>query len=327
MTILELDLEVLQHGMLASMFFDGATAVIIRCREAMQRMWATMMDGSEEALPWEVNLADLARNYHGSGNITTTLGDMFYMQPGAHGYFARKFEIRRDAEGIPRGTNPAGFWQQQGGEYRIATATLSDCCTLADKIAEALTPSGQAISPYRVAVHRLKYHSTVADYERLAGVMANSLGRWGRMGIRVDAHRQTLARPLRRRGVSDALGWMLALQLLRRPASILNRAVAAHDRQHDISSSQWLVEGPHFDDRMFTALSGDRHNVHTQVFYDGSWHNLPVSRGTIAVLPGKRAERRWGVPATCHRVVLEQRDHPALAETRTTNSTILIGAV
>lgn len=324
--IVELDLEALQHGSLASIFFDGACAVLVRCGDAMPRMWKNLMENAGEVLPWESSLTDMARNYHGSGNITTSVGDVFYIQPGAHGYFARKLEISRSGQdGAPCAT-PASFWQTTG-EYRIAHTTLSDCCALADRITAALVPRGRQPPQYRVALHRLKYQRCIGDYQQLAAIAANSLGRWGRLGARVDAYRQALARPLSARGLSDALSWMMIMPALRPIIVSLSRTIARCDPRSNLPDANWLVERPHVDNRFFTGLSGDRQNVRTEVFCKGAWLHLPLSRDTVAIFPGTRSERLWGLRATCHRVVLEQGHDPLPSEARTTNSTILIGAL
>jgi len=326
-SVRDIGLEELSCGTLAAIFSAGAAAVVVHCGEEMRRLWAVLMENADERLPWEASLFDLVRNYHGCEDITTTLGDMFYIQPGAHGYYARKFEILRHGQNGTPCVMPPVFWQPTGA-YRMPEATISECCMLADRIAAAFVPDGLIGAPYRVAVQRLKYHASAADYRQLAGITANALGRWGRLGFRVDAHRQMLARPLKARGLSDALGWMMAMPPLCRLAAGLNGMVASHDRQRNIAEGDWLIEGPHYDERFFTALSGDRSNVRSEVFWNGTWLPLPISRETITVFPGNLAEQAFGLRATCHRVVLEQHGHDAPpSETRTTNTTLLLGAV
>lgn len=325
MSIVELDLDGLQPGQLGAIFVGGASAVIAYCCDTMHRMWTDLMENPEEVMPWEASLTNLARNYHGSGNITTSLGDMFYMQPGAHGYLARKVEILRGAGGQPSHVTPSAFLQKTG-QYQLPEALVSRCCGLVERITAALIPCGQPAPSYRVAVHRLKYHSELTDYQLLAAVTENSLGRWGRAGIRADLHRRTLAGPLNARGLSDALGWMMVTPLLRPLITGLSRKLARYDASGRVRDGTWLVERPHVDSRFFTGLSGDRRNVRTEIFYKDAWHRLPLSRDAIAIFPGTIAQRQWGLQPTRHRVVLE-RDDPNPQETRTTNSTILFGAV
>src|SRR3546814_14626209 len=95
MVIVELAAEELCHGTLATVFANGAAAAVVRCNDEVRRLWAQLLENPQEQLPWEAPLIDIARNYHGHGDITASLGDVYYFQPGHHSYIARKIELAR----------------------------------------------------------------------------------------------------------------------------------------------------------------------------------------------------------------------------------------
>src|SRR3546814_5161741 len=76
MVIVELAAEELCHGTLATVFANGAAAAVVRCNDEVRRLWAQLLENPQEQLPWEAPLIDIARNYHGHGDITASLGDV-----------------------------------------------------------------------------------------------------------------------------------------------------------------------------------------------------------------------------------------------------------
>src|SRR3546814_4319533 len=72
---------------------------------------AQLLENPQEQLPWEAPLIDIARNYHGHGDITASLGDVYYFQPGHHSYIARKIELARAAEDGSLESRPSTFIQ------------------------------------------------------------------------------------------------------------------------------------------------------------------------------------------------------------------------
>src|SRR3546814_15893237 len=80
----ELAAEVLLHCTLATGFANGAAASVVSCNDEVRRLWAQLLENPQEQLPWEAPLIDIARNYHGHGDITAILGDVYYFQPGHH---------------------------------------------------------------------------------------------------------------------------------------------------------------------------------------------------------------------------------------------------
>src|SRR3546814_6284086 len=61
--------EELCHGTLATVFANGAAAAVVRCNDEVRRLWAQLLENPQEQIPWEAPLIDIARNYHGHGDI------------------------------------------------------------------------------------------------------------------------------------------------------------------------------------------------------------------------------------------------------------------
>src|SRR3546814_10545760 len=101
MVIVELAAEELCHGTLATVFANGAAAAVVRCNDEVRRLWAQLLENPQEQLPWEAPLIDIARNYHGHGDITASLGDVYYFQPGHHSYI-RSEEHTSDLQSLMR---------------------------------------------------------------------------------------------------------------------------------------------------------------------------------------------------------------------------------
>ncbi len=62
--------------------------------------------------------------------------------------------------------------------------------------------------------------------------------------------------------------------------------------------------------------------------YDGKqWEELFVDLDSIAIFPGRPAERRYSLPPTLHRVLQQGgADAPKPDDPRTSNVTLLLGA-
>ncbi len=327
MVILELGIEELSHGVLAAGFAKGAVAALVHCKTETRGLWAHLMADESEVLPWEAPLVDIARNHHGSTDITLTLGDAFYFQPGQHAYIARKIEIARDDASGQFAVNPPAF-HQGGSLFAPSGETLAACWSIGERIMLALTPEGSEQRPYRVAIQRLKYQANWLDFNGLMEMTENSLARWGRIGFALDRNRQRLARPLSQKGPSDFLGMLMMLPILRSIVAGLNALAARFDTVHHCDPSHRIVERAHCDERYFSGLYGSRDTVRTEVFADGKWVELPIGMDSIAIFPGKMAARHFGLRPTLHRV-LHIGDGPGdrAGEARTRNVTVLIGAV
>jgi len=318
----------LTPGVLAAQFVAGKAAVLVRCPGVISELWKGLMEDDDEQLPWQAPLIDIARNYHGSADITVSLGDLFYFQPGQHGYIARKIALSRTGEDGALVVRPSFFVQ---GEEKFATREqiLDLCWSIGDRLMMAMTPPGAKLCDYTVAVQRLKYQQSARDFDKLDALARNSLGRWGRAGFSLDQRRLEAAGPLQRKGVSDFYGMVAQIPAVRTLARGVNRIFSRRDRRAQMLPGHRLVEAAHYDHRYFSALCGQRKNIETHIFVGGAWYNLPISMDTLAILPGSIAAAKFGVPQTLHRVVhIDDEDEPPEhlpADRRAENVTLLIG--
>ena len=324
MGILEMSIDELSNGSLRAAFTSGAHAVVIYCGAEVKRLWAGLLEDGREQLPWEAPLIDIARNHHGSRHVTSTLGDLYYFQPGEHGYIARKMQLSTGEDGVLQ-VKPNQFWQGSDS-YATPRDTLEHCRDLADRIMDALSPPAAPKPAFNVMVQRLKYQASHADFDKLADLARDGLGRWGRVGFNVDRNRQDAAGPLRRKGWSDLFGWLMLSPWLAWLARQANKLFVGSDPYRRGRSGDRVVEHPHYDARFFTGLCGARDNVRTEAFVDGSWQELPVSLDALTIFPGRKAEGMFGMRATLHRVVQTSAPVPKTNQsTRTMNVTLLIG--
>lgn len=324
--IAEQEYQELEPGSLARLFSAGHVAVLVRCPDVLAPLWQGLLENPDEQMPWEAPLVDIARNYHGSGDITASLGDLFYFQPGHHGYIARKMALSRGQEEDPVTMHPPSFVQGRR-HYAPGPALLDQCWSIGRRLMMALAPDGTPPGDMQIVVQRLKYQESAEDFDRLGALARNSLGRWGRAGCGLDERRWQAAGVLSLRGLSDLYGMLADAPGVGRLLRRLNRLLLHGDRRRDIAPDQTLIEGAHFDHRYFSALCGERSQMLTQVFADGRWIDLPIDRATLAVFPGSMATQAYGVRHVLHRVLhVEKPGQVGGRNPRTDNVTLLIGA-
>lgn len=322
----ELDLQDLVPGSLARLFNAGCLAVVVRCPDLVAALWRDLLENPEERMPWESPLVDIARNYHGDRDITKSLGDLFYFQPGRHGYIARKMALTcTDGE---RGVavQPPSFVQGRQ-QYSPTQPVLDRCWSTGQRLMAALVPEGKPPVPFKVVVQRLKYQERFSDFGQLQALARNSLGRWGRAGCALDKERERAAGMLSPRGISDLYGLLAHVPAVGRLMQWVNTMLQRHDRSRSIGAEQHLIEAAHYDNRFFTALCGRRDRIVTQIFDGDAWVDLPIGLTEFAVFPGTLSAKSYGVPPVLHRVVhvgeARASDAPDL---RTDNVTLLIGS-
>lgn len=326
----ELPLEDLTPGALAALFEAGKAAVLVRCPDVVAELWRHLLENKDEQLPWEAPLVDIARNYHGCGDITASLGDLFYFQFGQHGYIARKIALTRDGDEGRIVADPPYF--VQGSErFSSEQSVLNLCWSVGNRLMAAMSPGGIPPPDYEVTIQRLKYQETTQDFEHLAALVRNSLGRWGRLGCRLDERRIEAAGPLRPKGISDFYGILAHVPLVRPIVRAINAMLARRDsRMTSLPPGQRLIEGAHYDYRYFSALCGKRRDTVTQIFVKGVWHDLPVDLNTLAIFPGSMSTRKFGMPHVLHRVLhvpgADGDQDDGDADARTQNVTLLIGS-
>ena len=314
-------------GSLWRLFASGHVAVQVHCPDLLSSLWHELMEQPEEQLPWQAPLVTIARNYHGSGDITSSLGDLFYFQKNRHGYIARKIALARKNDTGSIIARPSYFHQNER-RYATPQRVLERCWNLGRQLMEAISPEGSSSPPFEIAIQRLKYQESINDFCKLEALSQNSLGRWGRAGCAIDEKRSEAAGILSRRGWSDLYGLMMHIPVIRTMAKWFNEKLLQKDPVRNIDPERRIIEGAHVDYRYFTALCGHRKTTLTQVFSNGKWQDLAIDLNSIVVFPGTLANEKFGSPQVLHRVLhLEgneaktKRRNPRLDDV-----TLLIGA-
>lgn len=326
--IAKVPLQELTAGSLARLFAQGNVAVLVQCPDLVSEIWRELLENEQEQMPWQAPLVNIARNYHGCGDITASLGDLFYFQPGRHSYIARKIALSREEEAGAVAASPPSFVQDSGC-YKPSQAILHRCWSLGQLLMAAISPDGALPDHFQVTVQRLKYQETSEDFAKLGDLSRNSMGRWGRIGCMLDQHRWEAAGALSPRGLSDLYGFIMQVPVVRQLAKRINEMLRVRDATRQLRPGERLIEGAHYDYRYVTALCGRRDRILTQVFAGGEWHDLAIDLNTLAVFPGTLASRAFGLPNVLHRVVHVEGDpkSPQVRNPRTDDVTLLIGAV
>src|SRR3546814_18619296 len=82
----------------------------------------------------------------------------------------------------------------------------------------ALTPKDKSLQDCKIALQRLKYQRSSGDFDRLAAMTGNALGRWGRLGAAIVVCRSKSAGPFLRTGLSHLFSALILLPLFLRLA-------------------------------------------------------------------------------------------------------------
>jgi hypothetical protein len=311
-------LDELGPGVLLQAFVTGKSAAIIECGDFVETLWSMLLEDPHEKLPWELPLVDLARNHVRGKDLPSTLGDVFYFQPGHHSYIARKLEISP----LDGQVSPSKF-RQGDEEVSPSPEVVNLCCSFVDKIMMAISPPGKPIPKYKVAVQRLKYQADWGDYQALTELVEDSLARWGRKGYVLDVLRSQVAGPFSLKGISDLMA-LVMMMTRRREAMNKKSKIAGNDHEGSNSPAR-IYEHSHTDFRFFTALCGSRSNVRTEVLVDGKWLELPVNLNAIAIYPGTIGLKGTSIEPTTHRVVHRISHEESCG--RASNVTVVLGAV
>lgn len=317
-------LESLTEGSISRLFDEGALAVVIDCRQILGPIWADLLENDTEKLPWQSTMRDMARNHHAGRDLGGHVGDMFHYTPHRISYIARKFEITRPPSSDELKVHPP-FFIQDDEQFVYPPGLIDTCWELSSRIMLALTPAGKSVSNYRTAVHRLKYERDAECVQRYYALTRSAVGRWAQLGFQVDMLREQAHGPLRHPGISDLFAMLSLAGPLRRGLERINARFSSSTRTA-IPDGTLLIGKAHYDGRYFSAMCGDRSNISTEVFDGKRWHELPMSRDSLIVVPGLHAEAEFGIKPTLHRILhrlTEEGERPQ--ETPAANVTLLFG--
>lgn len=313
-------------GFLLPIFKSGAIAVILDGDQRFQRLWDGLMpymagaDGSPpERPPWQLPLVEIARNHLARGGLDCA-GDVIHFTPGRIAYIARKLELSSKAGEGAHDCVPSCFIQD-GQRFEPDAEVLQLSRNVAADILQGLVPSETEPPSHRIVIHRLKYEHIQDDIDHLCNLVESASGRWAQLGYRLDRFRETARGPFSVPLVVDVFAILCLAPWLRPALQRINAHYIATDRKRSVPDGHRLIGKPHYDGRIFSALSGDRDTIRTELFDGRNWHEVVLKPGQFLVIPGLSA-RKFGIRPTLHRVLHTGSDR----ECRTMNVTLLLGA-
>lgn len=304
--IMHLDASQLAAGGLGALFREGAIGVVIKGDPRIQKAWEMLLprmkaaDAGEERLPWEAPVVDLARNHYSDGGLNCT-GDVMHFSPGRIGYIGRKLELEPDpATGGLRCFPPV--LGQGAASFTPDPAALDICWRIVTDLFSGLVGPGKVPTPFKAVVQRLKYQHSYSDIGRLCDLVESASGRWSQLGYRLDRYREMGRGPFAAQGLADIFALLCLLPWLRPAVMKLNGLFHRADRKHAVAEGESIIGKPHYDGRYFSALSGERDTILTQLFDGRRWHGVELNSGELLVIPGLAA-RQFGLRPTLHRVL------------------------
>jgi hypothetical protein len=306
-TIAHLEAGQLASGSLAALFREGAIAVVIKGDSRVQRAWESLLprmagsgDSSNELLPWEAPFVDLGRNHYAEGGLNC-IGDVVHFSPGRISYIGRKLEVSEEKANGTLSCEPP-FFSQGGAMFRPDAGVIDLCWQIVADLFSAIAGPGRAVPAHKVVIQRLKYEHAYGDIEGLYRLVESASGRWSQLGYRLDRYREMARGPFTLPGIADVYALLCLSPWIRSGLEKLNARFEKGDRKHAVAAGQRIIGKPHYDGRYFSALTGERDNIRTEVFDGRRWHDVALRPDELLVLPGLAA-RKLGLKPTMHRVL------------------------
>jgi hypothetical protein len=323
--LVEIAIKDLRSGLLGEKFSAGCHAAIVRCDGEFRQIWQHLMENPLEQLPWQGSLLDIARNHRGGSKLSDHLGDMFHFIPGSLAYVARKFELQCDSANNRIEATPRTFLQGNS-LYSIADKAIELCWHFCKRFMLSVVPPGYQVQPWKAVVHRLKYQGNKQDNQQLYALASHSVGNWAQLGCWLDTRREETWGPLNRKGLADIFALISLAAPLRPLLDSFNTQFKRYDYQHTVPKGVNIIGKPHYDNRYFSALSGDHSNIATEILVGKNWVHLPIDIDCFLVLPGLLAKKKFGLSPTLHRVVQIDAANDAGAICNGQDATLLFGA-
>lgn len=325
--IVSVDAASLASGSLAELFAGGALAVVVCHLPYLRMLWEGLLESSVEQLPWQGTVRDMAYNHYAGKDLGGHVGDVLHYTPYRIAYIARKFALTKHQDAAELVPIPAVF-HQKGGQYAIPAEVTRACWLMTGQIMSWMTPSGRQRDHYEAVVHRLKYEKDIQLIERHYALAKSAVGRWAQLGHRIDMLREEARGPLGHKGISDLFAICSLLGPLRTVLGPINKAMSPNDVRNTIPEGMSLIGKPHYDGRYFSAMCGARSSIRTEAFDGHAWHELPIERDSLVIIPGLEAKPAFGLRPTLHRILHRPSpDASAPADMpEAPNVTLLLGA-
>ncbi len=324
--IVNADAASLTAGSLARLFAAGAIAVVIDCAPQLHRIWDGLLENETEQLPWQGTMSDMARNHYAGRDLGGHVGDMFHYTPYRIAYIARKFELSKDPDAAQPASIPPCF-HQSNGAFTSPVDIVQACWTLTEQIMSWLTPPSQIKADYQAVVHRLKYERDFELIERYYALTKSAVGRWAQLGHKIDTLREEAHGVLGHNGISDLFAIFSLAPPLRRMLANLNHSLSSGNARDTLPENAQLIGKPHYDGRYFSAMCGARGNICTEAYDGKNWHELPIDRDHLVIIPGLDAKRAFHIQPTLHRILHRPTNTAdAVDGSEPPNLTLLFGA-
>jgi hypothetical protein len=296
----------LEGGELLRSFQKGGAAVILSADDRIRRLFQLILDwlGFESPSSSESfgsNLVDLACNHL---KENPDAGDMLRFQPGLFGHVARKFLVFRSAVDQSLKAFPNAFYLNNR-RVPVPRSILELAWPVMSEVFMSAMPQHTNALAYAIEVDILVYPTLALNVSRLHSLLADSSGFWSRLGHRVDANKGNATGMFDKKVVRDLFAIASVIPGLKDFVTMLNDRMSVGG-DNCSPTDNYVIGGPHIDEgKYITGLVGHRHNVHTQIFWAKRWIPLPVTGETMTVLPCLKIGSLTSIPATRHRVVLQ----------------------
>jgi hypothetical protein len=294
------------HGELSRSFQRGGAAVILSGEYRIPRLLRSVvdwlgLDGPSSKESFDSNLVDLARNHV---KEDPNVGDMLRIQPGLFGHVARKFLVFRSAVDRPLRTFPNAFYLNNR-RVPVPYSISESVWNLTSEILMSAMPQHANALAYATEVDVLVYPISVLNLKELHVLLSDSCGAWSRLGHRIDANKGNAVGVFDKKVIRELFAIASLIFGLREFVTMLNDRMSVSAGSSPLGD-YYVIGGPHVDEgKYITALIGCRHNLHTQIFWRKRCIPLPVTSETMTILPCLKISSLNNIPATRHRVVLQ----------------------
>ena len=300
----------LKPGRLEQLFLQGAKAVILENDPRVGQLceWFLGKKGSasgktqKEKMEWGDSIFDIGRN-HQTNNLFS--GDMLRFTPGAIGHIARKIIIFPSAKDQHLQTFPGFFWK--GNQpIRLPNQIKELAWDLMSDILLSSIPNKFDKNGYGVAINLLKYPESHKDFEKILTLLADSSGRWTRIGQSLDASKALAAGIFNTKGVRDLFAIASLIPGIGVFLRKLNRSLVDKTNSRDSESYQ-IIGGPHTDgNNWLVGLASERDSIITEIHDGAQWVELPLTPNTLAIFPGQKIKGKLAVEPTVHRILIKK---------------------
>ena len=326
--ISQVDRKDLSPGALWKIFESGAKAVCLNEDHRIRELWERVVYNNPPEPSgsfgwkdfWNNGVLTFAKNHVES---KTDYGDLFWFEPEAYGYVARKIVTYPDPVTGQMQTFPKYIFNDDGELAQLSQDTLKLAWELAMEILTYALPQ-KDLDPSDFVVHLelLKYPDSHHDLMQVYNLI-NAGSAWKRVGIKLDHARIRARGPFAGRFIRDVYAWF---SILPGTGELFQKANGLFGRSdfYKLDSGYVPVGQAHVDGcRFLTILAGERDVMKTEAYSDGKWEELPISSDRVVIFPGTAYDPNNRIRPTIHRYSI-RKQQPESAQ-KSLNLTLLLG--